>query len=208
MQRFFAPIVDIHKINNAIHMVKDPYEFKLVKLDRQSLCKIARITNSAALHYSGNCSLLARVLLYNLKNEKTILSANNTHPFYRGMNSTEIEKRLFCREFQYHIGSNNPNSFDTLPNIILERYRETGERAYVIDIAYEKLEFELGHSFNAVITGEPDKLKIYFVDAWKSFKHTYTLEQLKRRYPHPKLVLLSQPTSAQNATARPARISP
>lgn len=118
---------------------------------------------------------MSLVLLYNLKLGRTELSVGNTSPFYRGFKHTDISKIILGDSLEYVDDTWNAwNLYST----ILANFRKTGERVFLIMTPATR--FNVGHSFNAVVTGNDKKAEVIFVDAW--YKRTYTNQELMKKY--------------------------
>lgn len=150
--------------------------------NRESLKKMAQRVNNAMFHYSGNCNLLAHCLLYNLVNDKSILTCNNTPQFYKGLEDEDICPILFNKLLTKVAKTQN---LESLEKHLIEHSSNTGNRFYVIE-SYGyiiPLLGTCGHALNAVvIPGEDGKLSVQFLDAWKKFDAAPTRESLSKRY--------------------------
>jgi len=138
-------------------------------LNKEKLKKIAKDINVSTIHASGNCTLLSRCLLYNLKNKKCILGTKNTFPLNKSVNTVAANKIIFGQHLS--IVQTSLRNIDDVEKSLLEAYSKTGERFYVIDA--EK------HSFNAVILLDQDKPYVQFVDAWKTSNPTPKRHELQ-----------------------------
>jgi plasmid virulence protein D len=174
------------RIIKALKSKKDPEEITYQSLTKEKLAQIANDVNGSYLHYTGNCVLLARTMLYNLTNETNILSANNTPPFYSPLSRISSEKILFGKEL---VSLSGHFSTDELESAVLEVYKRYKQAFCVITSIGYRLPIvgkTSEHDFNAVVLFDKEANKPYvqFVDAWKTSNYTPSKEELKQRYPN------------------------
>ena len=146
----------------ALKWNEKPFSFSLEDLDEKKLTQLAKITNSATVHCSGNCVALAMALFYNLKIGSMEISVGNTAPFYRGLSPKSCSDILFN---QPTTSVGHCTAF-ALKQKLLDNSNQTGERVFMILAAARHSGW--GHSFNAVILGENDNQRIIFTDSWHS----------------------------------------
>lgn len=168
------------RILSAIKWKKKPFEFKEDKLDVTKLKNIAKKTNGATFHCSGNCTLLSMALLYNLKIGKTELKIKNTFPLHIGIDPELSKKILFSNS--YTRVATFITNIDDLSSNILNLFNSTNERYSVILVHFKIARIDFGHELNAVVLGEKENPDIAFVDAWKTSKYIYTLSEIAERY--------------------------
>lgn len=168
------------RILSAIRWIKDhPCQFKLEELNEKKLEEIAKATNGANIHVSGNCLLLSAMFLYNLKIGKAELAGLNTYPIYIGVHPM-LTGQIILGQWLTTITA--LTKITKVEAEILSNFKLTGERAFIVGIKYTILGKHLGHSLNAVVLGEKENARVIFVDVWKSSKHIYTLQELEKRY--------------------------
>ncbi len=172
---------DEQRILNAFEWNKKPLEFTDEKLDKATLKKIAAATNSAIIHYSGNCTALAYALLYNLKMQKAETAIANTFPLHTGLDPLCSANIFFGQALAFIPVPKN--SKHELTTTILETFQSQGERHFVININYQKPKtFSRGHVLNAVVIGNKNNPQVIYVDAWKSSTYVYTPDELLKEY--------------------------
>lgn len=184
-------IPDTERIINALVYNKDHFSFTIDTLNKNKLNKLADSINATFIHYSGNCALLAKCMLYNLKLGKNVLAVKNTYPFYQGIGENLIDLILFGQLIsRYPINkfsiqaSDFLSSIDEVQKMLINIFEGNGERCFIIGILPNNIKTSFinpGHFLNAVIIG--DKPEIVFVDAWKTSDYLPSVEQLIQRYP-------------------------
>lgn len=162
---------------------------KISKLNTHVLRKIAKNVNSSKIHFSGNCVLLSRCLLYNLKKGKIFLSGQNTYPIFQAVNSIIAEKIIFGKILlKDHRELKN---IDQVVDEILNRYRQTRTSFYAIDFIHNNKE-KNGHSFNAVVLLDDEGAPyVQFVDSWKTSNHLPSQRDLSSRYADGRFIIAS-----------------
>ena len=150
-------------------------------LTPDKLAAIAKRTNAARLHCSGNCTLLSRAVLYNLSTQEERIAAKNSYPPHKALSEYELDKLVPTKPSSISL-----SSVAHLEENIINNYQNKGERFFIVNVRYKSkaLRSYMGHSFNGVVLfGKNDKPYVQFVDAWKTSKRTYTAHQLAKRYP-------------------------
>ncbi len=152
-------------------------------LSREDLKQMARYVNNTYIHYSGNCTILAACLHYNIHHRQDILSSKNTASPTVGIDSEIVDEVIFGQELNQ---SQCFNSIDELKMEILNRYDINKEDSFIVSAENYIVPIigECGHDFNAVVLCEYDnKPYVQFIDAWKTSNVLPGLEQLKRHFP-------------------------
>ncbi len=184
------------RIVSALKWVKKPFHFKLEELNEKSLAKIARKTNGATIHFSGNCTVLAFSLLYNLLTNKTELKGTNTYPIYRPVNSEQAEQIILGKKatpIKWGI-----SEIEKFAPEILSRFKSSGERFFLVAMNYLIFGKPGGHIFNAVVVGEKEHARVIFVDAWNTLTSPIdSPESLVKKYRKKKFlaIIYSSPDS-------------
>lgn len=176
-------LVALNKVNqpilNAIKWKKKPFEFSPEKLDVITLERIAKYTNCATLHCSGNCCPLSMALLYNLKVGKTELKIKNTFPPFTGCDQFATQQIIFSKALSV---SGAMRNIDELSKNLLWHFGIVGEKYFIVAVSFKVLGKVFGHGFNAVILDKEEKPEVIFVDAWKTSKYIYTTAEMGKRY--------------------------
>jgi hypothetical protein len=105
------------------------------------------------------------------------LSVKNVFPIYRPPNLYKFYKIILNHLYILSSGEQT-TSFAELTRKIFARYKETSDRTFIIAIDRKPH----GHLFNAVVLGNNESLRIVFVDAWKTKKSIYRVEEMEKRY--------------------------
>lgn len=167
------------RVIKALEWVKKPFSFDVMHLDENTLEKIAKKTNSAAIHCSANCTLLAYTLLYNLKIGRTELSAKNAFPLYQPLFYSDVGQIILGDPYKLEPALLTAAlSVAELKESILSATKNNGERVFFVGINNQPF----GHALNAVVLGQDENLRVVFVDAWKTRKSIYTVAELQKRY--------------------------
>jgi len=175
---------DTERMMSALHFNENNTEIKVNELNPTTLGEIAEATNCSTVHFSGNCALLARCLLYNLKSGRNVLAVSNTYPFHESISGVVANNILFEKELRTY---KYASSVDQLEAELLNAFQETGERCFLINVDRKQVLFSLidviipGHAMNAVVAGSGDNAKVLFADAWKTWGSIHTTESLERR---------------------------
>lgn len=169
------------RIKNALLTLKKPKTIP-DDLNRKEIKKIAKRTNGSLLHCSGNCALLARCMLYNLMEGRTILAAKNTDLLCDTINVSKTELLLFQEPLYTSITFAN---IEAAERTILEFYQEYEARFFIIEASGKTLPFintpSSGHSFNAVVLFDKNNEPfVQFVDAWKTTKVLRSKKDIKK----------------------------
>lgn len=180
------------RIEASLQTFKDPKRIDINKLDKETLNSIAKDTNAAFVHFSGNCALLAHCFLYNYINQKQELAAINTYPVYEGVSSDIVEEALFGDTLIEICKSENLKDIE---KEILNNYNQTGQSCFILNTSGYQVPLmgSSGHELNAVVLkdkfGNP---KVQFVDCWKTSQCTPTHDQLAARYKNATFKLLTK----------------
>ena len=86
------------RVSEALVLIKNPNPPTVrAVLGKGGLSNLALKTNAALVHFSGNCALLSRCMLFNLRHlkDRVLLGAKNTAPFYEGVDEDAADKLLF-----------------------------------------------------------------------------------------------------------------
>lgn len=153
-------------------------------LSQSSLAKIAKLVNSAFFHIRGNCSLLSRCLLYNLKKGQSILSSKNTFPIYLGVSEIVADQIIFGKGLS--LVESGLATLADVEEAVLREYTLSGEKFYLISSSNYKVPLfgSCGHYFNAVVLlNEAGIPFVQFVDSWKTSEIMPTREQAEKRNP-------------------------
>ena len=174
-------------IKKSIRAITQPTSYQLDKpFDYAGLKKSVAEVNAATVHYSGNCALLSRIVMYNFLNKDgPKISASNTYPIYEGVNYLAVSQYLFgipLHDIEVEI-----DNISSLEQQILDCYERTKEQVYVIGVSGYCLpvigEAGHGHDFNAIVQlDESGKPKVYFVDAWRTSNSMLSTEWLSKQY--------------------------
>jgi len=186
------PIDIAQKINKTIYSIGNKrvksalYSHNVVRkiflndLDKRSLAVIARRLNKKTTLPSFNCALLSRSFLYNMINEKEILTVGNPLLPFLPVFETELKSVLSVTTLKAKIPTAK-----MLEEQVLICHEQTRER--VFEISYLKKlpmsDHSTGHNFNAVVLFHKDKTPyVQFVDAWAKSNPTPTTEQIAKKY--------------------------
>lgn len=153
-------------------------------LSLSSLAKMAKRVNSSFIHISGNCTLLSRCLLYNLKKGQPILSSKNTFPIYLGVSEITADQIVFGKGLS--VVESNLVTLADVEEAVIREFETSGEKFYVISSSNYKIPLfgSCGHYFNAaVLLDEAGVPFVQFVDAWKTSEILPTREQAEKRNP-------------------------
>lgn len=176
----------IDRIKEAVYIHPEIRPIDLETVGRSELEAIARRTNAATLHFSGNCSLLAHAVAYNIEWGREVFCIKNTSPFFIGFSETTVLTTL-QKHGSHLVGSYKDSdvSFQEIEDAILQNYELTGKRIFIVNTIHKSL-FGLtsnGHSLNAVILKENGgSPKVVFLDAWYPSKPTLTSKELDEKY--------------------------
>jgi len=176
---------DVKRIMNALHFNKNNTEIKVNELNESKLNELANATNCSVVQYSGNCVLVSRCLLYNLKSGRNVLAVSNTYPILEFICNSTADKILFEKALVTYKndGFYSTSSVDGLEKGILNAFTQTGERNFIIEIHHHEkiplIGWTLpGHDMNAVVVGSGENAEVIFVDAQRPGKHIVTKASL------------------------------
>ena len=166
---------------DALRVNLQPTKRNLEKYNRENINKVVSEINCATVHFSGNCSLLSNIVMYNLLNEHDCyLAGSNTYPILKSVDG--IEDLFFGQELE-DTGATCYDCYQ-LKDELLRCYRETKERVFCVDVKGYKLPIvgKAGHAFNAVIFEDEKGVPfVQFVDAWKR-NHMPTTKEIQKQY--------------------------
>jgi len=173
------------RVINALKKRKNLTPVVKSELTKDTLHRLAYDVNGALFHYSGNCVLLARAILYNLREGANILSVANTHPFFQGIKPKQSDKILFGKDLA--IVKSNIQGITALESEILQHHVRTGEIYYIVQskgfpINLGFYELTVGHHFNAVVLKVNHAPQVQFVDAWKTSNPTPSKQELDKKF--------------------------
>lgn len=174
------------RIVNALKINKKSIAFDLKnnQNDTKKLENFISDINASLFHYSGNCSLLSTVVMYNFLNTNNIsLAARNTYPIMEGISQYYASEFLLGQTFTEYGGQ--LKTIEDLENKIIECYEKKGEQVFLISASGYKVPFvgETGHCFNAVVLLDKDqKPSVQFVDAWKTSNYLPSKYDLEHKY--------------------------
>lgn len=154
---------------NGLEHIENGKSFKGKVLTRDMLHDIASKTNSAGVHSSGNCALIANCVLKNLEEQKYVLAAKNISPFYQGLNADLTSELIFGRQLR---SCGVYNNLKEMEESILQQYNISGNRFFLIETSGYQVPFigDCGHAANAVVLfDENSKPYVQIVDGWKTW---------------------------------------
>ncbi|AUT30163.1 T3SS effector cysteine hydrolase SpvD family protein [Escherichia marmotae] len=158
---------DIERAYKSLYISDVCKFFNNKEINLSGLRRLARFTNSAQFHYSGNCVLLAACFHYNIKNGGYFLSAKNISNPFSGLDSICVDTLIFGKSLNesYSLGS-----FYELKNYIVNCYLNTGNISFIIHAEGTILggRMDTAHDFNAVIVNTDGNIRVVFVDSWKT----------------------------------------
>lgn len=171
---------DAMRIKSAISLARAPKLFSN-PLTVRYLESVARFTNAAVVHYSGNCVLLATCLYANLLQNKKLLSVKNISPPTEGIDSVIAEEIILGASMATLATG---NSLSKITAAILNEYRKTKTLFYKVSDSGYRVPFmgESGHEFNSVVIMDNGGPRVVYVDAWKTSQHTATEEIMTKRF--------------------------
>ena len=173
------------KILNALKVNKYPTIIDLnnKNISNKALKTFVADSNGALMHYSGNCVLLATLIMRNfLANDRVSLAAKNTYSIFEGIDINESTNLLLGQHLIY---SRPFNSIEELESHIIRNFNTNGERVFIILSEGYKVPIvgESGHAFNAVVlTDLNNKPYVQFIDAWKTSNYLPSIKELQQKY--------------------------
>lgn len=171
--------IDIKRIAKALHLSRHPLILPPT-LSVHGFDSLARFTNSALIHYSGNCVLLATCVYFNLLQGKKMVSVKNTPKPFLGLTSDVVEKMIFGQELDFL--EKGMHSLLEVKERILQEYQLTGRLYYLISTSGYRIPITggSGHDFNAAVIN--DGTEVLYIDAWKTSQHVTTTDMLTHRF--------------------------
>lgn len=171
---------DEERIKAALR-IKESAKFLPARLKRADLESIARFTNGAFFHYSGNCTLLSTCLYFNLSIGRKILSVHNISSPLLGLDSTITEEIILGAKM---IVLDKTPHIANVTTSILREYASSGRLYFKVDVSGYHIPVlgESGHELNAVVINEGISPTVVYVDAWKTSEHITNEKTLAKRY--------------------------
>lgn len=187
------------RVKAAIYSNTLQMAFDIDQLNEYELEKIARSTNCATIHVSGNCIGIACALLYNLLRGRAEMSVGNTFPVYKGLSISTTSILIFGRRLETLFTSDPKVSdpkemFAKLRERVLTQFNTTGQRSFVITAEYSRWHPSGGHCLNIVVLGKKNEGRLVFVDAWRTKHCIFSNEQFENEYKNsPAIQVLHNP---------------
>lgn len=153
--------------------------------NKSNIKQVVREVNAVSFHYSGNCCLLAILVMYNFLNPyNCYLAAKNTYPIFSGIELETASHFLLKQDLKRIEKTGLPDMY-CVEHYILKHYQATGECIFLITVDYNLFPFgRMGHVFNALIyidgNNEP---AIQYIDAWKCSRPLLSYKDLNKRFP-------------------------
>lgn len=168
------------RIRKALKAQANPKPIDTENLDRNKLKKIARHINMSSFHCSGNCTLLARSVLYNINHGQERLGAVNSFPIYKPLKEKELQSIIPTWRFR-----NRYKGIEELESSVKMIHEIFGSHCCIVNVwrKIPGMNRSIGHAFNAVIIkGAEGSKEVQFVDAWRKRNPTPSKKELARIY--------------------------
>ncbi|MCR9192174.1 MAG: T3SS effector cysteine hydrolase SpvD family protein [Gammaproteobacteria bacterium] len=196
------------RIYKALRAHKKHPNIDLEHTSKEELERYVRETNDATFHFSGNCELLADLLMYNFLNQEgSFLSAGNIYPPWKG--ASTIHRQLLGQYLSgYHasddetksnaieekkcpLANMKSHSINQLEKRIISCHHQTNEVLFKISASGYAVQIfgEIGHVFNALILNdEQDNPYVQFLDSWSTTNPLPTKHDLNKKFKSKKAV--------------------
>lgn len=188
---------ELKRILQSLYYNFDSFAFDKNNLTKKQVNEIAVANNCSTFHLSGNCGLLSKCFIYNIKANKNILAVSNTYPVYQSVHPAIVDFALFYNKSSQgepfiRLGKATKNLTD-IETEILNEYKKSGEVAYLIETSDYPIPIfgETSHAFNAVvIKGKNNIPEVLFVDSWRKSEPLMSKERVLACYPNVDFTLL------------------